>query len=259
MTSGSGTGSGTGSGAQSRAAAGTASGGTASGDGASSSRNQGSQTLARGLRALELVAGNDAGKTVLEVADELGVHRTVGYRVLATLEDFRLVTRDPDGCYRAAAGLSALARHVRPRLRETAEPHLEALARELESTISLVAIEGEEAVAISVVEPPGTVYHVTFRPGSRHPLDRGAAGLALRAALPPADGDPEAVRLVRAAGFARTRGEVEPGAYGVAVPLRTPPGMPTACINLITFRADLADRAAALLLAGAERINADLG
>src|SRR6185312_15125652 len=46
-----------------------------------------SQTLSRGIRILELLG--DAGEplTIDEVARRLGVHRSVGYRLLRTLED----------------------------------------------------------------------------------------------------------------------------------------------------------------------------
>jgi DNA-binding IclR family transcriptional regulator len=37
----------------------------------------GSQTLARGLNALQLVADAPAGMTVQQVADGVGVHRTI--------------------------------------------------------------------------------------------------------------------------------------------------------------------------------------
>ena len=45
----------------------------------------GSQTLARGLNALQLVADAPAGLTVQQVAEGIGVHRTIAYRLLATL------------------------------------------------------------------------------------------------------------------------------------------------------------------------------
>ncbi len=51
----------------------------------------GSQTLARGLNALQLVADAPSGLTVQQVADGVGVHRTIAYRLLATLAQFRLV------------------------------------------------------------------------------------------------------------------------------------------------------------------------
>ncbi len=42
----------------------------------------GSQTLARGLNALQLVAEAPSGLTVQQVADGVGVHRTIAYRLL---------------------------------------------------------------------------------------------------------------------------------------------------------------------------------
>ena len=56
-----------------------------------------SQTLGRGLRLLELLADAPDGRTVSDLATELGVGRTVVYRLLATLEEFGLVRRDGEG------------------------------------------------------------------------------------------------------------------------------------------------------------------
>lgn len=207
------------------------------------SRNVGTQTLARGLRALELVATSTDGASIQGVADALGVHRTVAYRLLSTLGDFRLVTRGQDGRFRPGAGLTALAQGTLTSLREVASPLLRTLANELESTVSLLVEEGDEAVAIAVVEPDNARYHLSFREGSRHPLDRGSAGIALQMLAPPRPGEAKDVSRARELGFASTHGQVEPGAYGVAVPLRAQPGLPAACVNVITYRVDVAERA----------------
>ncbi|WP_183097345.1 IclR family transcriptional regulator [Nocardioides pelophilus] len=223
-----------------------------------SSRNIGSKTLARGLRALELVATTVDGLTVQELAMTLHIHRTIAYRVLATLEDFRLVAKDAEGRYRAGSGLSALAHHVQHGLRDKVEPHLRSLARELQATVALIVVEGREAVAVSVIEPPDSSYHLSFRAGSRHPLDRGSAGRALTAAMPASPDDPDEVKQTRERGYARTHGEVEPGAYGLAFPLKYVPGLPAACINLITYREDLIERALPIMAAEVAVINAEL-
>ncbi|GGM56112.1 transcriptional regulator [Micromonospora sonchi] len=226
--------------------------------GSIASKNIGSQTLARGLRALELVAASRNGLTMQEVADALDVHRTIAYRMLSTLADFHLVTRLPDGRFRAGAGLAALAALAQGDLREVALPVLRELADTLECTLSLIVAEGEEAVAVAVIEPTTTVYHLAFRTGSRHRLDRGAAGLALRAAGPRRSGEAPEVTLARQRGYASTYGQVEPGAYGLAVPLRQPPSVPAACINLITYRADLIDSSIEPMRQAAERISTAL-
>ncbi|MBM7516090.1 IclR family transcriptional regulator [Nocardioides nitrophenolicus] len=218
----------------------------------------GAQTLARGLRALELVAGATEGMSVQELSAELDVHRSITSRLLTTLADFRLVTRGQDGRYRPGAGLAALATGVHMTLREAAEPILRDLAARLDATVSLLVVEGDEAVALTVVEPPRASFLISFRTGGHHPLGRGSAGIALLAALPPQPGEPEAVAEARRAGHARTYGEVEPGAYGVAAPIPHVAGMPTACINLITHRVEVADAAAPAIEAAAAELHARL-
>ncbi|GLX49662.1 transcriptional regulator [Streptomyces hygroscopicus subsp. hygroscopicus] len=221
------------------------------------SRAPGTQTLARGLRALQLVSTAADGLSVQEVAGALDVHRSIASRLLSTLADFHLVTRGGDGRYRTGTGLAALAAGIHATLRAAADPVLHELAAELGATVSLLVVEGGQAVALSVVEPPGGVYRLSFRTGSRHPLGRGSAGVALLAAQAPSPGEAASVTEARERGFAATFGEVEPGAYGVAVPLVVE-GLPVACLNLITSRAEIAGHAAPALVAAAERLRAGL-
>src|SRR5262245_11007513 len=86
------------------------------------------QTLDRGLRVLGLLAAEPDGLTVNELAAELGVHRAVVYRLLATLGAHRLVARSPDGRFRLWTGVVALARAVAPQLQAAALPELSRLA-----------------------------------------------------------------------------------------------------------------------------------
>ena len=83
-------------------------------------------------------------------------------------------------------------------------------------TAFVVVRYGNEAVTLDSVEPQRTTAHVAYRPGSRHPIDRGAPGLAIlagQAALP--DERPE-VTEARRRGWAYTTGEVVPGLASVA-------------------------------------------
>jgi len=86
----------------------------------------GSQTLARGLSALQLVADAPAGMTVQQVADGVGVHRTIAYRLLATLAQFRFVAKGEDGRYRPASGLALLGASFDRNLRQLSVPILRA-------------------------------------------------------------------------------------------------------------------------------------
>jgi DNA-binding IclR family transcriptional regulator len=177
-----------------------------------------SQTLDRGLRVLKLLADTDHGLTVTELAVELGVNRTVVYRLLATLEQHTLVRRDLGGRARVGLGVLRLAHQVHPLLREAALPALRSLAEEIGATAHLTLVDGSEGLAVAVVEPSWTDYHVAYRPGFRHSLDRGAAGRAILAgrgmhAYGPDD------RWGGGPGYVLTLGEPDAGASGAAAPL----------------------------------------
>lgn len=167
-----------------------------------------SRTLDRGLRVLEVLAGPDAGAglSVTELATAVGVGRPAVYRLVATLEEHRLVSRD-GARIRLGAGLVRLGAAAAPVVRAGVEPVLRRLAEATGATAHLTVVEGERAVALVVVEPTWTDLHVAYRSGTRHPLDQGAAGRAILAG--------RRGRL----GPVRSDGELQSGAHGVAVPV----------------------------------------
>jgi len=199
----------------------------------------GSQTLARGLAALQLIAASRTGLTVQQVADDIGVHRTIAYRLLSTLAQFRMVAKGEDGRYRSAAGLAVLGASFDNNVRQLSVPTLRKLADELGTTVSLLVAEGDQQVAIAVIVPTNVFYQLSFHEGSRYPLDRGAPGNALLASLHPRPGDRDLVPQARQQGWVITHGEVEPNTYGLAVPVRRRPPSPPTCINLISHREDV--------------------
>lgn len=214
----------------------------------------GSQTLARGLAALQAVAGAPNGLTVQQIADQVGVHRTITYRLLNTLTNFRLVARGDDGRYRSAAALAVLGASFDNSVRQLSLPTLRALADELGTTVSLLVAEGDEQVAIAVIVPTQVAYGLAFHEGSRHPLSRGAAGVALLASMPRRPGERDIVPQTRERGWVLTHGEIEPGTYGLAVPVRRRPPAPPTCINLISHREDVVLRGRDAVLAAADRL-----
>lgn len=181
-----------------------------------------SQTLDRGLRLLTLLADAGGGLTVTEAAASLGVNRTVVYRLAATLELHGLLRRSPDGRLWLGFGALALASKVHPLLRRAALPVLRELAEDVGATAHLTVADGGEALAVAVVEPSWTAYHVAYRPGSRHALDRGAAGRAILAGRS------------GTASYVATEGELQAGAHGVAAPVRGVPGI-EASVGVVTL------------------------
>ena len=165
------------------------------------------QTLDRGLWLLHHVADAPAGLTVTEIAQRLGVGRAVVYRLAATLIEHSMVRRDPAGRLRLGAGVLHLATRAQPLIVDAARPILRRLAEQVGATAHLTVADGAEATALAVVEPTWTAMHVAYRPGTHHPLDRGAAGRAI------AEGRRGHSTWVV------TSGELQPGAHGIAAPV----------------------------------------
>jgi DNA-binding IclR family transcriptional regulator len=168
-----------------------------------------SKTMDRGLRLLALLAESGAALTVTEAASALEVNRTVVYRLAATLELHGLLRRTSDGRLALGFAVLGLASAVHPLLRQAALPSLRELAEDVGATAHLTVADGGEALAVAVVEPSWTSYHVAYRVGSRHALDRGAAGRAILLGRTP-----------DRATFIASHGELQAGAHGIAAPVR---------------------------------------
>ncbi len=182
-----------------------------------------SQTLDRGLHVLRVLSGTPGGLTVTELSAALGVNRTVVYRLVSTLEQHALVRRDSAGRLHVGLGVLHLASAVQPVLRDLAMPLLRELAESVGCTAHLTVADGDEALALAVVEPSWTDFHVAYRVGARHPLQQGAAGKAIilgreRSSMP----------------YVVTVGELQTGARGLAAPVRGVDGL-EASVGIVTL------------------------
>lgn len=180
------------------------------------------QTLDRGLQALTVVSQHERGISIAELAAALEVDRAIAYRLVTTLASRGLIARADRGRVRLGAGLLILASRFEPQLRTIATPLLRELAETTRAAAFLSVPAGDDCIPIMVIEPEGTLLRVAYRVGSRHPLTRGAAGIAILAGRPPSPSDSEAVHLARRDGYSVTRGELQRGAVGIASPVHGP-------------------------------------
>ncbi|WP_449280897.1 IclR family transcriptional regulator [Leucobacter sp.] len=207
------------------------------------SQTAGSQTLARGLRALELLAEAEQPLSIADLAQRLGVHRSNAYRVLRTLEQHRFVTRDQAGRIRLGPKLTVLARGVAPALHTAAMPALTELAYELGMTAFVTVLDIDDVVTLATVEPANVAASVARNPGVRHPVDRGAPARAIESSLTPSErkaflGDDElsaAALEARRNRYALSHDEVIDGVTSIAVPLRID-GEPPAAVAVVHFK-----------------------
>ncbi|WP_233201818.1 IclR family transcriptional regulator [Cryobacterium sp. Y11] len=189
-----------------------------------------SQTLSRGIRVLEILAGTDQPMSIVELAAALEVHRSIAYRILRTLEDHGLVVRDPAGLVRLGPRLAALARGVSRDLQAAALPVLTRIANDLGMTTFIAVLDQSEIVTLVSIAPRKAHAVVAQQPGTQHPLNRGAPGIAIQSGLGAAQwaalGHAETRRSetgeVAALGYASSHNEVIPGLSSIAVPLLVP-------------------------------------
>lgn len=188
-----------------------------------SSRGVRSQTLARSLDALQLLADGKP-RTSRELADELGLHRSVVYRALRTFEDYSLVTRASDGRFQLGLGLAGLAKSAMGDL----EVQIDLVLQELSNVTCATAIfcgpQHEEAVVLTSTRPSERIASVAIRTGTRIPLTQSAPGLAILALQEPREYEPDEVTLARQTGYVHTKGAPFVSLEAVAVPVRMPDG-----------------------------------
>ncbi len=212
---------------------------------------EGSQTLARGLAALEIIGGAPAPISVTALSQRLKIHRSMGYRLVKTLEQCGFVERDADGGLLLGTKLASLARRVAKDLLSAAAPELATLAEALEMTAFLVAYDGESAVTLSSVEPKNLETTLGKKPGSKHAIGQGAPGKVIRSQLDPNKYPPQP--------FEMSENEVIQGIASIAVPLHLASGQPAAIAVLyLPHNVDEASVAEVLTLA-ANRISAVMG
>jgi DNA-binding IclR family transcriptional regulator len=203
------------------------------------------QTLERGLRLLRLLADDKGGRTPTELSAELSLSRPVVYRLLTTLMNEGFVRRDAEGRVHLGFGVLVLAQAVQPLLRAAAVPTLRRLAEEAGATAHLTVAEGDDGLAVAVVEPSWTPMHVAYREGSRHPLAKGAAGQAILALREGRDD------------YFVTEGQLQEGARGVAAPVTGLPWL-EASVGVVTF-GPLAESVGPRVVAAAAELSAALG
>ncbi|NUR43113.1 MAG: transcriptional regulator, partial [Streptomyces sp.] len=150
--------------------------------------------------------------------------RAIAYRIVQTLEEHALVSRQGKRV-RLGAGAATLAGRFRQQLVLLAQPVLQELADATGASAFLTLAHGaRECVPVAGAEP--AVQHgpmrVGYRIGVRHPLERGANGVAILALQPPSPDDSEDIARARERGYSVTSGQLQQGATGIAAGFEVP-------------------------------------
>lgn len=244
----------------------------------------GVQSVDRALTVLEILARTgEAGVT--ELAAELAVHKSTAFRLVATLEQHRLVEQTGDrGKYRLGVGVLRLAGATTARLDlvQEARPLCRQLAADTGETVNIAVLAEGGALYLDQVAGSSALQSHNWV-GQHIPLHATSNGKVLLSGLDesrfaevlrhlprytPRTVTRRAelraqVDRVRQEGYAVAVDELEVGLSAVAAPVRSAHGDVVASMSVSgpTFRLDdeALARVTALLVAAAEEVSHRLG
>jgi len=244
----------------------------------------GVQSVDRALTILEVLARvGEAGVT--DIAAELDVHKSTAFRLVATLEQHRLVEQAGDrGKYRLGVGVLRLAGATTARLDlvQEARPVCRQLASETGETVNIAVLSERSALYLDQVAGPSALQPHNWV-GQHIPLHATSNGKVLLSGLdrPRLDAilgslptytshtitKKRALRgeldRVREQGYAVAVDELEVGLTAVSAPIRNSHGDVVASMSVSgpTFRitADRVDDVARQLVEAAEEVSHRLG
>jgi DNA-binding IclR family transcriptional regulator len=214
-------------------------------------RSSNVQSVERAIAVLRSFSLRRPERAVGELSRELGLHKSTISRLMSTLEQGGLLSRDPETRrYRLGIDLIGLAAQVVSYrdVREVARPKLRRLAEECEESVNLVVLDfpstepGDAAQVVNLEQfvPPTRQVTNIGRAGRRTCCHCTAAGKVLLAHLSPGEldralpshlerltpttiSDPQELRLelerVREMGYAVAQAELEEGLNVVAAPI----------------------------------------
>ncbi len=221
-----------------------------------SSRGDTLQSVERAINILKLFSLSKPDWGVSELSREMHLHKSIVSRLLRTLEQGGLLSRDPETeRYRLSVNLISLAAQVVSLLdvREISRPWLRQLAEACRETVNLSVLESGRVVNIDQCLPQSREIKSTGWVGQSMPPHATAAGKVLMCYLPEAELDPllrrglahltprtivspsslrRELERVREQGYAVAREELEAGLNAVAAPIWDHRGVAVASVNI---------------------------
>ncbi len=242
------------------------------------------QTVTRAIQVLQCLAARP--RTLSEVSELLGVHKSTALRLLQTLEAENFSRRDSNGRYLIGFGIIPLAESAIEQIdiRAIAHPRLTRLAAQLGHTVHLAQLIDDNLIYVDKVGGTGTVA-MGSRVGLPAELHTTAVAKIIVCYLP----EPDRTRLIegtefrryspttitnatdylaelqrtRERGWAEDDGEKEDYINCIALPIHDPSGRVTIGLSVTALRAAAPLEGLRELLpqirSVADAISADLG
>ena len=243
------------------------------------------RSVERALKILMLAAESQDPLGLTEISKGTDIDKATALRLLATLESFELIKRDPvTRRYAVGSGVWRLAAAWRGDLRSVSHRHLDQLRQITGESVSLICTRGYERVVVLALE---AMHELCVVPtvGSAVPIYAGASGKVLMAYLPETERDRiieltglkpvqpdriidrrsflETLEGVRRTGYGVSVGDVTPGATAIAAPIFDAMGEVEAVVSLrapeIRLTEERTRQVAPLVVDCAMAISRDIG
>ena len=148
------------------------------------------QSVQRAISVLFVVTQSDRPLGLSEISRRINLDKATVLRLLATLEDSKLVQKDPvTKNYSGGTNLFRLSNSWRNDIRQVCGPHLRALSEKVNETICLICPRDLERICIESI--PAQNQELTIVPtiGTANPIYAGASGKVLMAYMSPQEAD----------------------------------------------------------------------
>ena len=147
------------------------------------SKEGGVQVITRAISILRALRNHPEGLSLAQIAQEVNLARSTVHRIVSTLEDDQFVTAaSASGGYRLGPALAVLGAAVNHNLRDQLRPFLEQLFLEINETIDLAVLDGDQLVFVDQIATPHRLRAVSGV-GLSFPLHCTANGKAMLAKL----------------------------------------------------------------------------
>lgn len=246
------------------------------------------RSLERAAEILNCFTLYEPEKTLKQLADESGLHKSTVFRIMETLEDIKWVRKDPKtGAYRIGFGVFELGARAVSGIDfyNASLPHLERLVRVTEQSAHLVINDQGEALYLNKVEAPGSIITQPSQIGLRFPMHCTAVGKVLLSYMDNANVEQiisekglkkltgntisnkddlmDEIKKIKSQGYAIDNEEIQPGLRCVAAPIKDYKNKVVAAISVSGLMSNMSDEALPLVIGEvvntADKISSDLG
>jgi IclR family transcriptional regulator, KDG regulon repressor len=148
------------------------------------------QSVQRAISVLFVVTQSDRPLGLSEISRRISLDKATVLRLLATLEDSKLVQKDPvTKNYSGGANLSKLSNSWRNDIRQVCGPYLRALSEKVNETVCLICPRDMERICIESIPAKNQELTVVPTIGTANPIYAGASGKVLMAYMSPQEAD----------------------------------------------------------------------